>query len=291
MMRPALASEGPRHGVRGSPRYMGPSALRRDGIGGGRHDMVDWSWRALRRNTLTTPVLLRSIPVGVVIAAGVLATGWTHRLLSDHQSLVVHTFEAIDNTKDVLIGLDDAETGQRGYLLSGDRRYLAPYDKALDRLWRLRIDLRAHISDNAAQVARVSKLDTLVDAKLAELKDSIALHDTRGFEAAREHEIALMERATMDRIRAVIGDITRGETTLLSERQSEVDRDERRIRWVAVAIALASFLTRAGVEVYLARRERRRGRESAAPSALSSSAEPRPACRGSARPRLPGLWW
>ena len=31
---------------------------------------------------LTTPVLLRSIPVGVVIAAGVVATTWTHRLLS-----------------------------------------------------------------------------------------------------------------------------------------------------------------------------------------------------------------
>ncbi|MBB3950390.1 CHASE3 domain-containing protein [Aureimonas jatrophae] len=254
--------------------------------------MVDWSWRALRRNTLTTPVLLRSIPVGVVIAAGVLATGWTHRLLADHQDLVVHTFQAIDNTKDVLIGLDDAETGQRGYLLSGDRRYLEPYDKALGRLWRLRGELRSHISDNAAQVARVTALDTLVDTKLAELKDSIALHDTQGFQAARDREIAMMERATMDRIRAVIGEITRGETTLLAERQSEVDRDERRIRWVAVAIALASFLTRAGVEIYLARRERRRDAQEGAPPALaSSSLALRRADQGSARRRRPGLWW
>ena len=64
------------------------------------------------------------------------------------------------------------------------------------------------------------------------------------------------EQATMDAIRHVIGDITEREKALLAARQIEVSRDERRIRWVAVLIALASFLTRAGVEVYLARTAR-----------------------------------
>lgn len=215
--------------------------------------MVDLSWRALRRNWLTTPMLLRSIPVGVVIAAGVIATTWTHSLLSDHQDLVVHTYEAIDVTKDVLIGLDDAETGQRGYLLSGDRRYLEPCDKAQTRLATLRSTLQAKVSDNADQLARVVRLDGLIDTKLKELKDLIELHDRAGFEAARERELAMMERATMDSIRRVIGDITEGEKELLSSRQQEVDRDEGRIRLVAILIGLASFLTRAGVEVYIAR--------------------------------------
>ena len=216
--------------------------------------MIDWTWRGLRRTYLTTPVLLRSIPVGIVIAAGVVATTWTHTLLSDHQDLVVHTYEAIDTTKDVLIGLDDAETGQRGYLLSGDRRYLAPYDKALLRLQDLRGTLRAHISDNEEQIARVSRLDGLVDTKLGELKQSIDRHDTDGPDAARALELSMMERATMDAIRRVIGDITESEKALLSSRQSEVDEDEWRIRIVAILVGLASFLTRAAIELYLARR-------------------------------------
>ena len=216
--------------------------------------MVDLSWRALRRNWLTTPMLLRSLPVGVVIAAGILATTWTHSLLSDHQDLVIHTYEAIDLTKDVLIGLDDAETGQRGYLLSSDRRYLDPYEKAQTRLSTLRGALKAKVSDNADQLARVVRLDGLIDTKLNELKESIDLHDRAGFEPARERELAMMEQATMDLIRRVIGDITEGEKALLSSRQQEVDRDEGRIRLVAILIGLASFLTRAGAEMYIARR-------------------------------------
>ena len=216
--------------------------------------MVDLSFDALRARYLTTPVLLRSIPVGIVIAAGVVATTWTHMLLSDHQDLVIHTYEAIDTTKDVLIGLDDAETGQRGYLLSGDRRYLDPYDKALGRLSDLRVTLRAHISDNPEQIMRVETLNGMIDDKLGELKRSIDVHDTDGFEAARKLEIAMMERATMDGIRRAIGSITESEKALLSARQSEVDRDEMRIRIVAILVGLASFLTRAAIELYLARR-------------------------------------
>lgn len=215
--------------------------------------MVDWSWRALHRDYLTTPMLLRSIPVGVIIAAGILATAWTHDLLSDHQDLVIHTYEAVDTTKDVLIGLDDAETGQRGYLLSGDRHYLDPYEKALDRLVKLRTSLASQVSDNASQTERVARLNGLVDKKLSELRETIALHDGAGFEAARLREIALMETATMDQIRHVIGEITKAEKALLAERQSVVERDEKRIRLVAILIGLASFLTRAAVEVYLTR--------------------------------------
>ncbi len=218
--------------------------------------MSEWSWESLRQNYLTVPTLLRSIPVGIVIAAGVFATTWTHTLLSDHQDMVVHTYEAIDTTKDVLIALDDAETGQRGYLVSSDRQYLAPYEKALGRLQTLRVNLLNRVSDNDSQVARVRQLGVLIDEKLGELSRSITLHDTDGADAARAQESTYMAVATMDRIRDVIGDITVNERNLLEVRQAEVETDEFRIRIVAIAIGLASFLTRAGVEMYLTRTRR-----------------------------------
>ncbi|WP_062236060.1 CHASE3 domain-containing protein [Aureimonas sp. N4] len=212
------------------------------------------SWSYIRRTYLTRPTLLRVVPTGAVLLTGIVATTWTHSLLNQQRDLVVHTHEVIETTKDVLIGLDDAETGQRGYLLSGDRRYLEPYDRALERLGDLRARLRQQISDNGEQVSRVDGLGGLIDLKLAEMKDSIALHDEVGFEAARRREIAMMERATMDQIRAVIGAITEGEKSLLSIRSAEVDEDESRVRIVAILIGLASLLTRTGVELYLARK-------------------------------------
>lgn len=212
------------------------------------------SWRHLRRTYLTTPTLLRVVPTGIVLLAGIVATTWTHSLLNHQSDLVIHTHEVIETTKDVLIGLDDAETGQRGYLLSGDRRYLEPYDKALERLGDLRTRLREQISDNGEQVSRVDRLAGLVDLKLAEMKDSIALHDEAGFAAARAREITMMERATMDEIRAVIGAVTEGEKQLLAARTEIVERDENRVRIVAIVIGLLSLLTRTGVEFYLARK-------------------------------------
>jgi len=220
--------------------------------------MIGWSWTTLRRDYLTSPTLLRCLPVGVVIGAGVLATTWTHDLLSNHQAMVVHTYEAIDTTKDVLIALVDAETGQRGYLVSGDRRYLEPYEKALERLGQLRTDLSNMVSDNGDQKTRVQELGNLMDEKLTELKDSITLRSQAGEDVAQKKEIGYMADATMDQIRGVIGDITVHERDLVVKRQSEVNADERLVRLVAIVIGLASFMTRAAVEMYLIRRRPKR---------------------------------
>ncbi|WAJ28074.1 CHASE3 domain-containing protein [Antarcticirhabdus aurantiaca] len=214
------------------------------------------AWARLPRHWLTTPLVLRSVPVGVVILAGVVATTWTHSLLGDHRDLVVHTYRVIDTTKDVLIALDDAETGERGYLLSGDRRFLDPYDKALARLGSMRGALRGLVADNAEQIGRLERLDGLVDAKLDELATSIALRNDGGFEAARGRAIEMMERGTMDEIRRVIGTVTQAEHALLDARGVLVARDENRVRLVALLVALASLVVRTVVEIHLARRER-----------------------------------
>ncbi len=215
------------------------------------------SWAQIKRRWLTRALVLRSVPVGVVILAGVVATTWTHSLLNDHRDLVVHTYRVIDTTKDVLIALDDAETGERGFLISGDHRFLEPYDRALERLDPTRSQLRTLISDNPAQIARTDRLDHLIDTKLGELAESIVLFERAGLPAARAQAVAMMEKATMDDIRAVIGDITETERMLLATRDALVDRDENRVRLVALCIALASLVVRTGVEIHLARRERR----------------------------------
>ena len=222
------------------------------------------SWAEIRRRWLTRAFVLRSVPVGVIILAGVVATTWTHDLLDTHRDLVVHTYRVIDTTKDVLIALDDAETGERGFLISGERRFLEPYEKALERLDPTRQQLRALVSDNADQIARVDNLDILVDTKLAELAESVVLYERDGFPAAHTQAIAMMERATMDDIRRVIGDITETEKALLATRDALVDRDENRVRVVALCIAMASLVVRTVVEFHLARRERRRQRALAA---------------------------
>ena len=209
--------------------------------------------RALAKRFLTPVTLIRMIPISVILMTGIVLSVWTHRVLSDQRDLVVHTHEAIEMAKDVLIGLDDAETGQRGYLLSGDRRYLVPYTRALDRLKWMFASLKTQVSDNAEQTTRVETLRGLMGRKLDELAAAIAARDDVGDAAALKLELAHMQRATMDDIRRVIGDLTEGEKSLLDARSEQVESDENRVRVVAVLIGIASLLTRWAVEIYLSR--------------------------------------
>lgn len=207
-----------------------------------------------RHRFLTSAALLRLIPISLVLVTGIVLNIWTHTLLNDRSDMVVHTHTVIAMSKDVLIGLDDAETGQRGYLLSGDNAYLEPYTRARERLSGMSAELQAMVSDNPEQTARVQTLLTLMAKKLDELAAAITIHDTQGFAAGKNAELYHMRIATMDDIRKVIGQITEGEKSLLEIREAEVQAVERQIVWVAILVALASFVTRWAVELWLNRR-------------------------------------
>jgi CHASE3 domain sensor protein len=64
------------------------------------------------------------------------------RELRDSQELVVHTFQIIRTTQQLDHAVQDAERGQRGYLLTDDRKYLAPYEEAIGRIPALEDQLR-----------------------------------------------------------------------------------------------------------------------------------------------------
>lgn len=79
------------------------------------NDSRDKSWKTIRERYFPAPTLVRLIPLSSILVVAIVLNMSTHMLLSDHRDLVVHTHEAITMTKDVLIGVDDAEIGERGF--------------------------------------------------------------------------------------------------------------------------------------------------------------------------------
>ncbi len=153
----------------------------------------------------------------LVVSAAVL----TYAALASRQAafLVRHTIEVRETTRQMLNLLGDAETGQRGFLLTRDATYLEPYNATLPAIEAVMGQLRTLIADNPSQLARFNRLPTLVEAKLAELTQTIALA-----RAGRDDEaIAIMRsgtgRAQMDTIRAVIGEMLAAEDRLLESRE------------------------------------------------------------------------
>src|SRR5258706_11897184 len=89
--------------------------------------------------------------------------------------LVAHTHLVMENISGVLSQLKDAETGQRGFVITGDEAYLEPYQSALGSVNKIVKDLQELTSDNPHQQKRIDELEPLIAAKFAELKQTIDL--------------------------------------------------------------------------------------------------------------------
>jgi len=133
----------------------------------------------------------------------------------------------------VLLALVDSETGQRGYLITGDDRFLEPYRDGLSRLDAEFAKATALTEDDRQQAARLRELRPILDAKVADLSNSVALRAADA-ESAR---VALVEgpgKELLDEIRGRLG-VLRSVTT------SEVARREARATDLARISAVAAI--------------------------------------------------
>ncbi|MET0535965.1 MAG: CHASE3 domain-containing protein, partial [Steroidobacter sp.] len=156
----------------------------------------------------------------VAVAAVVLVAFFSYGALESRSKaadLVTHTFNVIARLESVLSILKDAETGQRGYLLTGDGTYLEPYNNARIALPGEIKALRNMTSDNADQQHRIDTLQRIVDEKMALTKQGIDL----GQAGSMKDAVALADasKVAMDRVRTHIAEMQGVERELLLERQ------------------------------------------------------------------------
>jgi hypothetical protein len=88
--------------------------------------------KRVRLKSFYDPIaILAAIPVTVVVLAGLILSYRSHAILRQNRDLVVHTYQVMRTTRDLLLAAEDAETGQRGFLITGNEVFLAPYEQAL----------------------------------------------------------------------------------------------------------------------------------------------------------------
>jgi len=134
----------------------------------------------------------------------------------------VHTYQVLENLADVLSALKDAETGQRGYIMVGEDRYLEPYQTGTAAVNAALQNLRHLTKDNLSQQHRIDALEPLIAAKLSELKETIDLRKSKGFEAALQVVRTDKGKQAMDDIRKLIAGMGDEEKRLLEQRDGEV---------------------------------------------------------------------
>jgi PAS domain S-box-containing protein len=134
-----------------------------------------------------------------------------------------HTLRVLRASALVFSVVKDAETGQRGYLLTGKHPFLEPYESAVATHRQAIQNLRWLTADNSGQQARIAKLDRLVETKLAELSRTIALSMTKGMAAAVAAVGTDEGKRVMDEIRDLLRDFEEEEFRLLRIRTQAVE--------------------------------------------------------------------
>lgn len=179
--------------------------------------------------------------VGVVLALAVLLANAivSYRGLLNlvrHNRLVVHTMQVIGELDATLSEMKDAESGQRGYLITEDPSYLEPYDKALGEIPEHVQQLAALTQDNPYQQSRMPQLDSLIRQRLETLKSAIVLSQAGNHQEARQMIATNVGRTQMNQLRDLIADMRGHEEQLLTER-SETSR--RGVQEAAIAFSVA----------------------------------------------------
>ena len=181
-----------------------------------------------------------------------------------NNALVTHSQEVVITLERMLSTLKDAETGQRGYLLTGSASYLQPYNSAIAQIYQRVEQLQTLTSDNAGQQERLAILQPLINEKLSELDQTIQLRQTRGRSAAEQVVLSNRGKRVMDQIRDIVAQMQQEEEVLLELRSQQSRNSIRQTTLALSLIAILTLLLLLGVYVLITRDLTRRKRAEAA---------------------------
>jgi signal transduction histidine kinase/CheY-like chemotaxis protein len=156
---------------------------------------------------------------------------------------LTQSIEVLGRLQGLLSTLKDAETGQRGFLLTGEESYLTPYTDAKDALPDELKAMRALFANRPEQRRRLDGLESLANLKMTELESTIAARRAGKPETALNIVHTDRGKIYMDRIRAAVGDMELAERQLISQRAEESRS--------AATVALGVTLGGTGVLLFL----------------------------------------
>ncbi len=162
------------------------------------------------------------------------------RQLDETNNWVIHTHRVKDTIEHVLSVLKDAETGQRGFILTGEDHYLEPYNAANQEILKDIETLASLTPDNGEQQTSIAQLKTLSREKLDELQETIMLRREAGTEAALRVIRSDRGKTIMDQIRALMNRMESRENELLDRRtHAAKEATQKSLLMVGIGVLLS----------------------------------------------------
>ncbi len=190
------------------------------------------------------PKIMAGMVVAMLLTGlGMTLTFWSFDQIATSAEDRRHVSGVIHSAGDVLSDLKDAETGQRGYLITGDEVFLQPYLAVRDDIPIRLTTLRQQVKLDAAS-QHLDKALPLINAKMAELAQVIEVRrHQKGTGVATQMVSNGNGRPLMDAIRTEMGRFIQQEDTLLTQREAEFESNMRHLFGLIAGASLLVLLT------------------------------------------------
>ena len=153
----------------------------------------------------------------ILVGISIISIDARRRFVESNQE-ATQSYQVIGSINSVLSDLKDAETGQRGYLLTGDTAYLEPFYVGVAQT---RLDLssaQSELRNDGAQEARLALLQDIASKKILELESTISIRQKFGLEAALKIVQSGRGRFLMDQARSQVAAMAGLEQGKLTQR-------------------------------------------------------------------------
>lgn len=174
----------------------------------------------------------------ILLTSGLVGYTRTLTLIQDSR-WTAHTQEVLKELQRTIATITDAETGQRGYIITGEETYLEPYNKAIFAIDKRIQRLRKLTADNVNQQRRINVLQLKISDRFEILKYTIELRKTKGYNAAWEFVLTGSGKQTMDEIRNLIDQMETEENALLAGRS---DKEKNSANHTILSYLIGIFL-------------------------------------------------
>ncbi len=184
--------------------------------------------RSLTARWINTALVAATAAAMLLVVLLVIRTVDTERA---QRQQAQRTSAILDELRDISRASLNGETGQRGYMLSLDRRYLTSYFAGRDQIEPSLRQLRALLEPRAdtRQLALLDQVEVLARAKFAELDRSIALVRQGELIEARRLILTDEGQVAMERLRRAITQLEAIELAILTDAVAETETAERRV--------------------------------------------------------------
>ncbi|MEP6729466.1 MAG: CHASE3 domain-containing protein [bacterium] len=182
-----------------------------------------------RRQSSLRDRALAVAPVVLMLAF----VAWSVELFSraeEGRAWVRHTEAVLTTASNAFAHLRDAETGERGFIITGDEKYLKPYSSGRDSVGIELTRLKTLTSDNKKQQDVLARLEPIAQRRLAKLDRAIDFRRSGDVGGASDIVKEGVGKLLMDSVRTLFADVQNEERRLLEQRSVQELADQDRLK-------------------------------------------------------------